>query len=117
MINNTLTIDSKHIDWVPYTAGKSETQTIKFCHADMMRSDLKDQLAKMLKENLLPMHVNITGKSKMTMKIEVYQNDGFWFSTPKNKGDIRWRLWVEAGMLLNPPTKSKLLKVAKEAKK
>lgn len=117
MHNNTLTIDSNHIEWVPYTAGKSATQTIKFCHANMVMSDLKEQLAKMLKEDTLPMYVNITGKNKMKMKIDVYQNDGFWFAAPKNKGDVRWRLWVEAGMLLNPPTKSKLIKVAKEIKK
>ena len=53
----------------------------------------------------------------MKMKIDVYQDDGFWFATPRDEGEIRWRLWVEAGLLLNPPTKSKLLKVAKKVKK
>ena len=117
MSDNTLTIDSKHIVWVPYTAAKNTTQTIKFCHANMQRSGLKEQLEKMLKKNILPRHITITGKKKMQMKIDVYQDDGFWFATPRGEGEIRWRLWVEAGMLLNPPTKSKLLKAAKKVKK
>ena len=117
MKENTLTIDAKHIEWVPYTAAKSATQTIKFCHANMQRSGLKEKLKAMLKKNILPRYVTITGKKQMQMKIDVYQDDGFWFATPRGEGEIRWRLWVEAGMLLNPPTKSKLLKVAKKVKK
>jgi hypothetical protein len=117
MSDNTLTIDSKHIVWVPYTAAKNSKQTIKFCYANMQRSGLTEQLEAMLKKDILPRHVDITGKKKMQMKIEVYQNDGFWFSAPRGKGEILWRLWVEAGLLLNPPTKSKLLKVAKKVKK
>ena len=110
----TLTIDSKHIEWVEYVAAKSKSQTIKSCYANMKKSDLFKQLQEMLDKNILPKTVKITGKKKMEMKIDVYQGDGFWFTTPRHEGDIRWRLWVGADLLLNPPTKSKLLKTAKE---
>ena len=114
MKEKTLTIDSKHIEWVPYTAAKSSTQTTKSCYADMKKSGLFKQLQDMFAKGLIPRHVKITGKKKMNMKIDTYQNDGFWFSTPVGEGDIRWRLWVGADKLLNPPVKSKILKQTKE---
>lgn len=114
MKEKTLTIDSKHIEWVPYIAAKSSKQTIKSCYADMKKSGLFKQLQTMFENKTLPHYVKITGKKKMEMKIDTYQNDGFWFSTPEGEGDIRWRLWVGADKLLNPPVKSKILKQAKE---
>jgi len=116
MKENTLTIDSKHIEWVEYVAAKSKNQTIKSCYADMKKSGLFKQLQEMFAKKILPKKVKITGKKKMEMKIDVYQGDGFWFSTPRDQGDIRWRLWVGADLLLNPPVKSKVLKQSKEEK-
>ena len=98
----------------------NELQALEIDLASARTNDLANIIApleEMLKKNILPRHVIITGKKKMKMKIDVYQNDGFWFATPRDEGEIRWRLWVEAGLLLNPPTKSKLLKVAKKVKK
>jgi len=117
MKEKTLTVDSKYIEWIPHVAAKSSKQTIKSCYVDPIRSGLSEQLAEMISKNILPHHVNITGKKKMKMKIDTYQNDGFWFSTPEDKGKVRWRLWVEAGLLLNPPTQEKLVKAAKKATK
>ena len=92
----------------------SNFQKLREFHEKFEMDIRNEPYMKLFENKKLQHYVKITGKKKMDMKIDTYQNDGFWFSTPEGEGDIRWRLWVGADKLLNPPVKSKVLKQTKE---
>lgn len=123
MAEATLTIKSSSIEWIPYTAAVSKRgTTTKLCYSNPAKDKLREQVDTMVASGVLPRFVKVTGKRAMTMKIDAYQNDGFWFQQVEPDTDgIIYRLWVEAEEALNAPklkkTKTKSTTTTKTSKK
>jgi hypothetical protein len=91
----TLTVNSKFIEFIPYTYASSSKGKVNFCYTDSNKSGLQKQLNEMYQKKLIPKELEIVGKENIKMMIDTYQGDGYWFRALESKDGIIWRLFVK----------------------
>jgi len=101
------TVKSSAIDWVPYSYASSKRGYKVYAgHIQLSKCDVLNQVIKCIKDKNLPTTLTVTGKKKMDLKIECYQDDGFWFRQLKPKDGKVWRIWLPTKDLLTMTSKN-----------
>ena len=98
-----LKINSSAISWMKSSYASSNKMggyKVFAAYTNLSKCNVLNQIQDILKEKKLPTKLTVSGKKNLSLKLDCYQDDGFWFrQLEPNEGKL-WRIWVPSKDLL-----------------
>ena len=94
-----LKIDSNAISWMKTSYASSNKMggyKVFAAYTSLSKCNVLNQIQDILKKKKLPTKLTVTGKKKLNLKLDCYQDDGLWFRQIEPVEGKVWRVWVPA---------------------